>query len=133
MCDLFGLTFRRLVADQGVWGWVLSGDKYHWSFRYPSKVNQYFSYTFLKLKKGAKNFDILLNLNQLEMEKTILFPTDFSDRADHALSEAIAIASAFSARLIIFHAYHRPVFKRDGKYDPETLLKQAEIQIEKQF
>ncbi|MEL7002817.1 MAG: universal stress protein [Bacteroidota bacterium] len=41
--------------------------------------------------------------------KTILFPTDFSERANQALAQAIFFAQQLDAKLIIYHAYHRPV------------------------
>ncbi len=39
--------------------------------------------------------------------KTILFPTDFSERANKALEQAIFYAQAFKAKIIIYHTYHR--------------------------
>ncbi len=67
------------------------------------------------------------------MEKRILFPTDFSDRANHALSEAIQIAQALSAQLVIYHAYNRPYLEHDKHLDPEKLLRRTEIEIEEKF
>jgi nucleotide-binding universal stress UspA family protein len=52
--------------------------------------------------------------------KTILFPTDFSERANKALAEALSIISRFDAKLIIFHVYHRPennLLALEGKID----------------
>ena len=40
--------------------------------------------------------------------KKIIFPTDFSDRANKALAEAFHIVSRLDAKLIIYHIYSRP-------------------------
>lgn len=40
--------------------------------------------------------------------KTILFPTDFSERANMALAQAFHIVSKLDVKLIIYHVYHRP-------------------------
>lgn len=41
--------------------------------------------------------------------KTILVPTDYSEVADNAEQYAIELAKDFDSRIILFHAYHRPV------------------------
>ncbi|WNJ20793.1 universal stress protein [Pontibacter sp. G13] len=38
--------------------------------------------------------------------KTILFPTDFSPSAHHAMKHAVRIAETWDAKLIMVHAYH---------------------------
>ena len=52
--------------------------------------------------------------------KTILFPTDFSDRANKALRQTICFAKPLKAKIIIYHAYHRPTVPGGT---PEQLLK----------
>jgi nucleotide-binding universal stress UspA family protein len=41
--------------------------------------------------------------------KKILFPTDFSERANKALDQALMIAEAFNSKMIIHHTYSRSV------------------------
>jgi nucleotide-binding universal stress UspA family protein len=41
--------------------------------------------------------------------KTILFPTDFSERSHQALDQAIACAEQLGMKLLIYHTYTRPV------------------------
>lgn len=40
--------------------------------------------------------------------KTILFPTDFSERTHPALDQAITYAERLKMKLVIYHAYYRP-------------------------
>jgi len=55
--------------------------------------------------------------------RCILFPTDFSPNAAHALQFAISIAGKFSAKLVLMHAYKIP-------YDFSSRVAQ-ELEIEK--
>ncbi|MEL6274345.1 MAG: universal stress protein, partial [Bacteroidota bacterium] len=54
------------------------------------------------------------SLGNLSKEKTpismqrILFPTDFSDAANHAFSYALRVAQVLNAKIIVFHAYEMP-------------------------
>ncbi|MEQ8582817.1 MAG: universal stress protein [Marinoscillum sp.] len=65
--------------------------------------------------------------------KKILFPTDFSERANRALKQAVAIAESFNSKIIIHHTYSRPVHTGDGSGHMETLLHKAEHSIDKEF
>jgi nucleotide-binding universal stress UspA family protein len=49
---------------------------------------------------------------------TILFPTDFSDRANMALNHAVRLADAFNARLRILHATDEPEFGELDDHEP---------------
>jgi nucleotide-binding universal stress UspA family protein len=42
--------------------------------------------------------------------RTILFCTDFSPTADHALQYALHMAQIHGARLILFHSVHQPLY-----------------------
>ena len=48
----------------------------------------------------------------------ILFPTDFSEAANHAFSYALRVADAIKASIIVFHAYEIPAV---GRALPHTL------------
>lgn len=61
-------------------------------------------------------------------QKTILFPTDFSPRADRALDEAISFAKKFDYKLLIYHVYHRPIVTEGTS---STLLRQVEGKADK--
>lgn len=61
--------------------------------------------------------------------KTILFPTDFSERANKALKEAVDFSQQAGTRLIIYHAYHRPV-KEEKTYKS---LQEKEKDIDQNF
>ena len=61
--------------------------------------------------------------------KTILFPTDFSERAHKALKQAIRFSQAGGIHLTIYHAYHRPS-KDEKNYHS---LAEKEKDIERQF
>ncbi|MEL6143627.1 MAG: universal stress protein, partial [Bacteroidota bacterium] len=64
------------------------------------------------------------SLGNLSKEKTpismqrILFPTDFSDAANHAFSYALRVAQVLNAKIIVFHAYEMPSL---GRALPHTL------------
>jgi len=64
--------------------------------------------------------------------RTILFPTDFSERADKALVEAVGFANKFGAKLIIYHAYHRP-YDYGGNTHISMRLTILEKKIDAQF
>ena len=65
--------------------------------------------------------------------KTILFPTDFSERANRALEQAINVAEKSNARLILYHVYHRPVLQGETNEQTATWLKQLEEGIDVRF
>ncbi len=65
--------------------------------------------------------------------KTILFPTDFSERANQALEQAITIAEKADAKLIIYHTYHRPVIEGEPLNQMNQRLLQLEEDIERRF
>ncbi len=61
--------------------------------------------------------------------KTILFPTDFSERAQLALKEAIYFSQLAGAHLIIFHVYHHPVGE-ERYHSLEALEKDIDLNFE---
>ncbi len=63
-------------------------------------------------------------------KKTILFPTDFSPRANSILDQAIDFAEEFDYKLLIFHVYHRPITEGGTSTD---LLRQIERAAEMNF
>ena len=65
--------------------------------------------------------------------KTILFPTDFSERTHQALDQAIAYAEKFNMKLIIYHAYHRPVTEWDTGRQLAERLQALERRIDSTF
>ncbi|MBV6646044.1 MAG: universal stress protein [Cyclobacteriaceae bacterium] len=65
--------------------------------------------------------------------KTILFPTDFSPRANEALAQATIFAHFFDAKLLVYHAYHRPPSNRVGKEQIDRDLVYQESRIEFKF
>lgn len=65
----------------------------------------------------------------MKTQQTILVPTDFSERAQNALEQAIYLASQLNARLLIYHVYHRPT---DEKGQAAALTDKQE-EIEKNF
>jgi nucleotide-binding universal stress UspA family protein len=65
--------------------------------------------------------------------KKILFPTDFSDRANKALAQAIFYAKLFNAEIIIYHAYHRPIGQEGNPDQIAHALHAYEKGIDKQF
>ena len=61
--------------------------------------------------------------------KTILFPTDFSERAHKALKEAIYFSHSTGAHLEILHVYHHPV--ADERYHSlDELEKDIDLNFE---
>lgn len=54
----------------------------------------------------------------MELPKTILVPTDFSDRADEALDYALKLAKQVDARVHIIHAYLLPTAAWEGDWAP---------------
>jgi len=68
------------------------------------------------------------------MISTILFPTDFSNRANYALKDAIGLAKRLEAKLILFHAYARPVPVNSKFVDAsKSLLHKREKHVEEEF
>jgi len=71
------------------------------------------------------------------MEKiinTVLFPTDFSDRANSALGDVIKMSQHLNSKLILFHSYARPVPKNCNFLDTNnSLLHKRERHIEEEF
>lgn len=65
--------------------------------------------------------------------KTILFPTDFSNRANHALKETIGLAKKLGAKIIIYHVYHRPVAEKVSSGHADRLLENLERNIDMSF
>ena len=65
--------------------------------------------------------------------KTILFPTDFSERTHLALDQAIAYAARLNKKLIIYHAYHRPVTEWDTGRRLTERLEALERSIDLKF
>ena len=65
--------------------------------------------------------------------KTILFPTDFSERAERALEQAIEVAEKARARLILYHVYHRPVIEGQTAEEMASWLQQLEEGIDVRF
>jgi universal stress protein A len=64
--------------------------------------------------------------------RTILHPTDFSDRSGNALALAQALARDYGARLVILHVAHTvPVFAGEGMVpvSPEEIRAEAEEQL----
>lgn len=55
----------------------------------------------------------------MKTQKKILVPTDFSERANNALKQAILLANKINGQLIIYHVFHRPM--TDGN-QTSTLL-----------
>lgn len=71
--------------------------------------------------------DIQIEVMHMKV-KTILFPTDFSDSADHALTQAVELAMAHKAKLHIFHAI---LLHTEDPRHLEDLLKDYVVQVEK--
>lgn len=65
----------------------------------------------------------------MKTQKTILVPTDFSQKANIALDQAVYLAHKIEAKLIVYHVYHRPVA---GEKGPST-LSELEKNIEASF
>jgi nucleotide-binding universal stress UspA family protein len=61
--------------------------------------------------------------------RTILHPTDFSDRSGHALQLASALARDYQARLVLLHVIPRPVIGYgEGVIPPEPEFVREEAQ-----
>lgn len=67
------------------------------------------------------------------LQKNILFPTDFSDRANKTLRHAISLARKLDYKIIIYHVYHRPFLERDSPAELESLMLKTKKGIEKNF
>ncbi|MEM6842479.1 MAG: universal stress protein [Bacteroidota bacterium] len=65
--------------------------------------------------------------------KTILFPTDFSKRANRALKETVNLAEKLSAKVIIYHVYHRPATEKISSGHSDRLLENLERNIDMNF
>ena len=65
----------------------------------------------------------------MKTQKTILIPTDFSERANNALDQAVHLAGKMNANLIIYHVYHRPLTEKNY----ELTLAELEKKIDKNF
>jgi len=65
----------------------------------------------------------------VKTNKTILVPTDFTDRANNALDQAIHLAEKTTSKLVIYHFYHRPIVDRDA----DCALAELEEKIEFKF
>ncbi|MGD1957403.1 MAG: universal stress protein [Fulvivirga sp.] len=65
--------------------------------------------------------------------KTMLFPTDFSDRANRALIEVGAFAKEFKTKIIVYHVYHQPFIKTDLSIHMAGLLENVERCLDKTF
>lgn len=59
---------------------------------------------------------------------TILVPTDFSEEADNALLYATEIAATTKAKIVLFHAFHHPIF---SPYPYNEDAKKLELEEEK--
>ncbi|MGB3780246.1 MAG: universal stress protein [Tunicatimonas sp.] len=65
--------------------------------------------------------------------KTILFPTDFSERSHRALDQAIACAEKFDMKLLIYHTYTRPVTEWNTARSLNESLQTLERRIDATF
>ena len=65
--------------------------------------------------------------------KTILFPTDFSKRANYALKETVGLAKKLGAKIIIYHVYHRPATEKVSSGHSDRLLENLERDIDMSF
>jgi nucleotide-binding universal stress UspA family protein len=59
--------------------------------------------------------------------KTILFPTDFSRNANHALNYALEIARKTSSKLILLNAYQMPYNRADMMVSVMDILKEDSV------
>ncbi len=64
---------------------------------------------------------------------TILFPTDFTARANSGLKQVASIASDIGAKLVIYHAYSRPYSESGSKEQVDKMLLNSEREIERKF
>lgn len=65
--------------------------------------------------------------------RTILFPTDFSERSHQALDQAIAYAERFNMKLLIYHTYSRPVTEWNTSRSLTESLQTLERTIDAKF
>lgn len=65
----------------------------------------------------------------MKKQQTILVPTDFSQRANNALDQAVHLAQAMNAKLLIYHVYHRPLAEETRT----STLSELERSIEDDF
>lgn len=65
--------------------------------------------------------------------RTILFPTDFSKRADSAFDHTVNFAEKFNARIVIYHVYHRPPNDAKGSAHVSLRLDSLEKEIDLEF
>ena len=65
----------------------------------------------------------------MKTQKTILVPTDFSERAHNAVAQAAFLSGKIEAKLIIYHVYHRPAAEESHVFN----LADLEKKIDKQF
>lgn len=77
----------------------------------------------------GQNTQKAISMNPLK----ILFPTDFSNRAEKALEEAISFCDKTRGELLIYHVYHRPYSETGSSADMEAKTSKLEMQIEKKF
>ncbi|MEQ9300639.1 MAG: universal stress protein [Cyclobacteriaceae bacterium] len=64
---------------------------------------------------------------------TILFPTDFSDRANKGLVQVAGLALRSKSKLIVYHAYNRPYSETGALEHVDKLLKNVERLIDGKF
>lgn len=64
---------------------------------------------------------------------SILFPTDFSDRANQALKQAIYFAEQTNSKLLIYHVYHQPYSESGSVADMGAKMERLENRIETSF
>lgn len=74
--------------------------------------------------------------------RTILFCTDFSPTADHALQYALHMAQVHGAKLILFHSVHQPLYPvlaepfvmtQVVEQQEDRLRREAEEEIRKRY
>lgn len=65
--------------------------------------------------------------------QTILFPTDYSDAANNALTYAVNFAKKSGAKLILFHSYHLPVVVSEGQQVPVITYDELENENKKRI
>lgn len=65
----------------------------------------------------------------MKTQTTILVPTDFSERATNAITQAAFLAGKINAKLIIYHVYHRPAAEESHVFN----LSDLEKKIDKNF
>lgn len=77
------------------------------------------------------------NINKTTMNneiKSIVFPTDFSERANKAIGEVASLAKLLDAKLTVCNFYYRPIPKNSDFVDYENrMLHAREKMIEQEF